>query len=71
MNAIDEGFVVGVMLEPEGVEVRRPRRRCGAAGKDVDDLGRVGRGAPALVDGGGQCGRRGEVEREGGRTGRG
>ena len=57
-----EGFVVGAVLEPEGVEMRGFGEGA-EEGKDVDDLGGVG-GELGLVDGGGELGRGLEIERE-------
>ena len=59
----DELLILRAVLDPEGVEldglIEGPEQ-----GQDVDDLGGVG-GEIGLVDGGGELGRRGEVEREG------
>ena len=62
VHASDEVFVLGTMFDPEGVEVNVLGEGA-EQGKDVDDLGGVGRKL-GFVDGGGELGRGREVEGE-------
>ena len=62
VNAVGEIFVVGAMFDPEGVEMNVLGEGA-EEGKDVDDLGGVGRQL-GLVGDGGELRRRREVEGE-------
>ena len=62
VDDLEQGFVLRPMLDPDGVEMN-VFGELAQQGKNVDDLGGVGRKL-GLVDGGGELGRRREVERE-------
>jgi hypothetical protein len=62
MHKLDEVFVLRAMFDPDGVEVDIVSKSS-KEGKDVDDLGGVGRQV-RLVYGGGEAGRRREIECE-------
>jgi hypothetical protein len=62
MDAIDEVFVLGTVLDPDGVQVNRGGEGA-EEGKDVDDLKGVGREI-GLVDRWSEFGWRRDVERE-------
>ena len=62
VDAVDEVFVFGAMLDPDGVQMNRGVEGA-EEGKDVDDLEGVG-GHLGLIDGWGEFGGRRKEERE-------